>query len=180
MVRNNHKLLTTGNKITGYRNRYYKLINNLFETVKDFYGEKLVSFAIFGSVARDTFRPDSDIDVLIIVENLPRGRVKRVIDFEKNVEEKLDREFRELASSGIYPVISPLIKTPEEVKLGSPVFIDMIQEVKILYDKDNFFKGYLNTLKKKLDELGAKKIFFKGGYYWLLKPDYKSGDIIQL
>ncbi|RLI78976.1 nucleotidyltransferase domain-containing protein [Archaeoglobales archaeon] len=157
-----------------YRAKYYEVVDELSELIKKFYGEKLVSLAIFGSVARDTFRPDSDIDLLIVVENAPKSRVERVIQFEENVEEKLNRKFRELSSEGIYPVISPLIKTKDEVKLGSPVFIEMTESVKIIYDRNDFLKNYLENLKRKLDEQGAKKIIFKGSYYWLLKPDSKA------
>jgi hypothetical protein len=52
--------------------------------------------------------------------------------------------------------------------------------VKILYDKGDFFKRYLEELKDKLKKLGARKVFYKGGYYWELKPDYKHGEIIEL
>lgn len=81
---------------------------------------------------------------------------------------------------GIYTRLSPIFKTPEEVERGSPIFLDMTENIKILYDKDNFFKNYLEGLKEKLKKLGARKIFYKGGYYWELKPDYKYGDIIEL
>lgn len=38
------------------------------------YGNRLISLAVFGSVGRGTARPDSDIDLLIIVEQLPARR----------------------------------------------------------------------------------------------------------
>jgi hypothetical protein len=56
----------------------------------------------------------------------------------------------------------------------------MTENVMIIFDKDDFFKNYLSDLKSKLNRLGSKKVYFKGGYYWLLKPDYKPGDIIEL
>lgn len=164
----------------GYRQEYYKLIEKLLKAVINFYKERLISLAIFGSVAKDTFRPDSDIDFLIIAENLPKGRTKRIIEFLENVESTLTEDIRELSKIGIDPYFSAVIKSPEEIKIGSPLFLDMIEYVKILYDKDKFFENYLSELKEKLKNLGSKKIYFKGGYYWLLKPDYKPGDIIEL
>jgi hypothetical protein len=85
-----------------------------------------------------------------------------------------------MAKRGIHPYFSPVIKNMEEVKQGSPLFLDMTEDVKILYDRDNFFQNYISDLKKRLNKLGSKKVYFKGGYYWLLKPDYKPGDIIEL
>lgn len=163
-----------------YREEYYKLIEKLKDLSIEFYKERLVTIAIFGSVAKDTFRPDSDIDVLIIAEDLPKGRTKRVIEFLENIESKLSENIKDLSKKSINPYFSPVIKSTEEVKLGSPLFLDMTEDVKILYDKDKFFENYLSELKTKLKELGSKKVLFKGGYYWILKPDYKPGDIIEL
>lgn len=163
-----------------YTKEYYKLVKRLKEISIDFYGERLISIAIFGSVAKDRFRPDSDIDILIVAENLPKGRIKRVEEFEENIENTLSGDIKMLAKSSIYPYLSPIIKNREEVNLGSPLFLDMTEDVKILYDRDNFFQNYISDLKARLNKLGSKKVFFKGGYYWLLKPDYKPGDIIEL
>lgn len=80
----------------------------------------------------------------------------------------------------ITPFFSPLIKTIEEVAYGSTVFLDISEEGKVLYDRDDFFYNYISGFRDKLNRLGSKKIRFKGGYYWLLKPDYKSGDLIEL
>jgi predicted nucleotidyltransferase len=60
-----------------YREEYYKLVKKLEEMTINFYGDRLISIAVFGSVAKDTFRPDSDIDILIIAKDLPNGRIKR-------------------------------------------------------------------------------------------------------
>ncbi|WP_353683972.1 hypothetical protein V4D30_08835 [Thermodesulfovibrio sp. 3907-1M] len=57
-------------------------------------------------------------------------------------------------------------------------YFDFIE--KLSFDRDDFFKKYLQTLKIKLKTLGARKIYTKGGYYWELKPDYKFGEIIEL
>jgi len=54
---------------------FWKRYSNLpRRIVKD----RLISFVLFGSVARDSFRPDSDIDILTIAETLPQGRIRRV------------------------------------------------------------------------------------------------------
>lgn len=149
--------------------KYYFLISILEKEIKNFYKDNLITIAIFGSVARGTFRNDSDIDILIIAQNLPKGRMNRIEDFLK-IEKKLDSFLLEFKKIGLYPEISPIIKTPEEVLLGSPLFLDMIEEAKILYDKNNFFQNYLNQLKNKLKAIHAKKIYVDSGWYWLIDP----------
>jgi predicted nucleotidyltransferase len=163
-----------------YRRKYGGLIEALRSRVIEHYGDSLVSLVFFGSVARGLFRPDSDIDLLIIAASLPRGRAPRVLDFQRGVEACFEEMFRGLRQEGIHPLLSPIIKTPHEVSLGSPLFLDMVEEARISYDRGQFFKKYLEDLSAKLKRMGARKVKFKGGYYWLLKPDYRPGDIIEL
>ena len=81
---------------------------------------------------------------------------------------------------GIYIHISPVLKTPEEVKRGSPLFLDLVENAKILYDKENFFKNKLEEIKEKLKKWGAKRYWLGNAWYWVLKPDIKPGESIEL
>ena len=51
------------------------MINNLLgqyvEEVRKIYGERLKSVILYGSYARGDFRPDSDIDIMILVDIKP-------------------------------------------------------------------------------------------------------------
>lgn len=47
------------------------------------YGERLLALALYGSVARGTMRPDSDIDLLLIAQPLPPDRLGRLAEFEQ-------------------------------------------------------------------------------------------------
>ncbi len=163
-----------------YKREYHDLINKLLDLLIGYYRERLFTVVIFGSVASDAFRPDSDIDILIVAEDLPERRWMRISEFIENIENKLSEDLQKLYDSGITPSFSPVIKSKDEVRHGSPLFLDMTEAAMILYDRDNFFQKYLDDLKKKLTVLGAKKIALKDGYYWDLKPDYKYGDIIEL
>ncbi len=163
-----------------YKEEYFQLIEKIVRKSREYYRDRLISFAVFGSVVRDVFRPDSDIDILIIAEGLPSKRWQRTSEFIENVEKDLSGDIQRLHDKGIYPSLSPVIKSKEEVNYGSPLFLDMTEDVKILYDEADFFKDYIKGLKQRLNKLGAKKIVHKDGYYWDLKPDYRFGDVIEL
>ncbi len=143
------------------------------------YGSRLVSLGVFGSVGRGTPNATSDIDVLVVAEELPRGRMARVREFE-TVDAEMERALRTARSEGVDTRLSPILKTPEEVGAGSPLFLDMLFDLKILYDSGGFFAGYLEDLKKRLDRLGAHRVPAGGFWYWDLKPDFKPGDVIKL
>ena len=161
----------------------HEQFNHILDTAHQacliYYGDRLISLAVFGSVARGTMRPDSDVDLLVVVNDLPRGRLARVRDFEA-VETATVEVLSSAAREGIQTTLSPVLKTPEEVQKGSLLFLDMVDQAVILYDRDHFLRRYLGELKKRLEVLGARRVYRRGGYYWLLKPDLKPGEKITL
>lgn len=158
---------------------FNELTDKLLSEIQSFYGARLVSVAVFGSVARGTYRFDSDIDILIIAENLPHGRTKRVKEF-MTVEDRLEPFLISLRKDGINSCISPIFKTPAEAATGSPLFLDMVEDARILFDREAFFSMRLERLRERLKELGSKRIWKGNFWYWVLKPDYKPGDVIEL
>lgn len=161
------------------KERFKELQDKLLAEVKSFYGDRLVSFVVFGSVARETYRFDSDIDLLIIAEDLPKGRMKRVAQF-LTVEDRIETFLESLKKEGMNTYISPVFKTPEEAEMGSPLFLDMVEDASILFDRNGFFSKVLERLRNRLKELGAKRVWKGNAWYWVLKPDYKPGEVIEL
>ncbi|MGB9791204.1 MAG: nucleotidyltransferase domain-containing protein [Thermacetogeniaceae bacterium] len=162
-----------------YLKHYRKLLKELQKAVEEVYGERLVTLAVFGSVGRGTPRPDSDVDLLIIAADLPHGRVKRVREFDL-AEEKLEPIIEEMRRDGIETCLSPVIKEPGEVMQGSLLFLDMLDDALILYDKDGFFQRFLADLREKLKSLGAKKVYRGGAWFWVLKDDYEPGEVFEI
>jgi predicted nucleotidyltransferase len=143
------------------------------------YGERLVSLAVFGSVARGTPKPESDIDLLLVADPLPQGRMARVREFEA-VDRELSPALERARRQGIHTTLSPVLKTPTEVEAGSLLFLDMIEEARILVDRGDFLRGFLDGFAFRLGELGAKRVRKGAGYYWILKPDLRPGEEITL
>ena len=161
------------------RERFQTIIESLTAACQEHYGDCLVSAAVFGSVARGTMRPDSDIDLLLVVDGLPPGRMPRMRAFEA-VEHRLEPVLEASAREGVHTTVSPVIKTLQELEYGSPLFFDMTEEVLILHDPNGVLRSYLDKLSARLKVLGARRIRTGGGYYWLLKPDLRPGEDFTL
>ncbi|MEL9940841.1 MAG: nucleotidyltransferase domain-containing protein [Ignisphaera sp.] len=56
---------------------YSNVLKKLLNVMLDALGDNLVSVVVFGSVARCEARRDSDIDLLIVVREAPRSRLRR-------------------------------------------------------------------------------------------------------
>ncbi len=158
-----------------YRTVIERLLNELLKVFRD----DLVSVVVYGSVARGTARKDSDIDVLIVVEELPRSRFERLSMYMK-AEENLDPLLNELLNRGYAVTISPILKTKREAERISPLYLDMVEDAIIVYDKNGFFEEILKRLRDKLMELGAERVWIGKKWYWRLKKDYKFGEVIEL
>lgn len=159
--------------------RYEAILERLVPELKAHYGRQLVTCAVFGSVGRGTPRDDSDIDLLIVVRGLPRGRMKRVEGFLP-VEERIAPLLEACGAEGRAPTLSPVLKTPEEVAFGSPLFLDMVEDARILYDEGGVFAARLDSLRSRLRQLGARRIRRGNARHWVLKPDLKPGEIFEL
>jgi len=151
------------------------ILHHLLAESMRFYEDRLISLAVFGSVGRGAMRLDSDIDVLIVADPLPKGRLRRVGEFS-TVESRMEGILKDARNSGIQTTLSPVFKTPAELGLGSPLLLDMVEDARILYDRGDFFKDELSRLRQRLSRLGARRIWKGNAWYWDLKPDYKCGE----
>ena len=142
------------------------------EILERHFADRLVSVVLFGSWARGEARAESDIDVLIVVRELPRRRFERY------------RGLRALArevSQAFGEAVAAILLTPEEAEHVKPYYLGMLSGHMILRDAADFFAGILERLRQRLAELGARRYVDKDGYeYWDLKPDWKPGDVVVL
>jgi len=155
------------------------LLDHLLTACQKYYADRLVTLAIFGSVGRGTPRPDSDIDCLLVVEDLPHGRLARVTEFQA-VEAMLAAYLAQARAAGLPSELSPVFKTPAEVQRGSLLFLDMIEDARLLWDRDGFMQEVLAQFKTRLERLGAQRIWRGNAWFWDLKPDYQWGEVFEL
>lgn len=155
------------------------LLNALRDRCLTFYGDRLTSLAVFGSVGRGMPRPDSDIDLLIVADPLPDGRVARVAEF-RSVELALAPQVTRARAVGLTPEWSPVLKTRSEVQAGSLLFLDMIDDARILVDRGGFFRAFLDAFAARLAARGARREWRGSAWYWDLKPDFRPGEVFEL
>jgi hypothetical protein len=49
-----------------------------------------------------------------------------------------------------------------------------------MYDRAEFLANVLGEIREKLKTLGGRKVRAKKGYYWVLKPDAKPTEVIEI
>ncbi len=163
----------------GLNARLQHLAREYTEALKETLGDRLVSVALFGSVARGEAGSTSDIDLFVVLEEAPTGMRRRRALLEP-ARERLTPALEALWQQGIYTDFVEIIRSREEARRFHPVYLDMTEEAIILYDKNAFFAGLLERLRRRLQELGARKKRIGRVWYWDLKPDFRPGEVIEL
>jgi len=157
----------------------HPFIQSVAREIHRVYADKLVSIALFGSVARRTARPDSDVDLFLVIEGLPEGRRARLESFDR-VERGLASEIASLAERGITVELSVVLRTPADLAIASPLMLDLTEDAVLLEDRGGVCGRALEDLRGRLRRLGSRRIWTGTSWYWDLKPDYRRGEIIRL
>jgi uncharacterized protein len=161
------------------REQFDRLAQAVLGAARSTYGDRLVSLAVFGSAGRGTPRPDSDLDMLLVVRDLPNGRLARVAEFGA-VEAAVRPVVRDMWHSGLTVELSPVFKTPEELQQGSPLLLDMVDDAQVLWDGQGVLQQALGRLRARLSALGARRIWSGTAWHWDLKPDFQPGEVFEL
>ncbi len=141
--------------------------------------DNLTSVALFGSVARGQANPRSDIDLLVVLKEAPRGALRRRALLEP-VRQQLTADLEPLWERGIYTDFVEIIRSEAEACLFHPIYLDMTVAVELLYDRDGFLRDLLQNVRRRLEELGAERRSLGSIHCWDLKPNLAVGEAIEL
>lgn len=162
---------------------YEGLLDRFLDLLKETLDQTLVSLVLYGSVARSEARCNSDVDLLLVLGDPPTNYLRR-LDIILEVRSRLMKEGeyeRVTKRLGFEPYLSFMILSKQEAMENRYIYLDMVDESRILYDRDNFFAERLREIRNRLSELGSKKIWLDDGtWYWDLKPDLKPGEVFTL
>ncbi len=144
------------------------LAQKFVEALKREMGQRLLAVALFGSVARGQATEESDIDLLVVVNEKPSNALQECLLVRRQVEP--------------YPLrrISPIVTTPEMLRQNFLILLDILDHGIILHDPEGVLGDLLSRLKRRLEEWGSKKVQLPdGSWYWQLKPDRKLGETLS-
>jgi hypothetical protein len=160
---------------------YAGLAGEFSNAAREHLKDDLIAICYFGSVARGEASVESDLDVLVVADGLPsdlagRMRTAGVVREQARKSEAA----HSLRRSGRSTMISSVYMTPKEVLTHPPILLDIADHGIIEFDKGNFLGNVLEDVRRRLRELGARKVRAKKGYYWILKPNRKPMEVIQI
>ena len=126
-------------KLADLAQRYARLLHKQL-------GERLVSVALFGSVARGTAKAHSDIDLFVVICDLPTGAFRRR-EIVEPTRQRLIPELEKLWQAGIYADFVEVLRTPQEAEHFHLLYLDMMNEALLLFDRDGFLASRLDQAR---------------------------------
>ena len=111
----------------------HRLVEHLQQTL----GERLDAVVLFGSRARGEAHPESDWDLLVVVQGLPRSPLKRW------------KVWLQVAPEPWRTLADPLLYTPEEwYGRVVPLTLDIALDGRVLYDARGRMQRFLASVRK--------------------------------
>ena len=160
---------------------YRPLVDEFVALAQEALAGNIVSIGLYGSVARGDARPESDVDLLLVLEQASPVYCERLQVLQPILRRLRQRPcWQELAARRLAPELNVLIFSRAEAERNRHLYLDMIEEALLLVDRGGFFQRRLQTLRRRLSELGAAKVRRNGTWYWDLKPDLKPGESVTL
>ncbi len=130
--------------------------------LKRAFGDRLDAVVLYGSRARGDFRPDSDWDLLVVVEDLPLSPLKR------------HKIWLKVAPDPWRFLADPMLRTPEEwYGRPSSLALDIALDGVILFDARGRMKTYLNRLRRAIKKAGWKRILVGEQMLWISEKENK-------
>lgn len=156
-----------------------EVIDAFLAAVRARFGEDLITVVLFGSVARGTATDESDIDLLVVAQGLP-GRFMERTPISVAIRQQVEPALARLADrTGWQPYLSTIYLAPPEAADFRRIYLDMVDEAVVLFDRGGFFARVLEGVRERIRAWGARKVPIGDSHYWQLIPDYAPGKKVE-
>ena len=160
---------------------YRPLVDEFVALAQEALAGNIVSIVLYGSVARGDAGAESDVDLLLVLEQASPVYCERLQVLHPILRRLRQRPcWQELVARRLTPELNVLIFSRAEAERNRHLYLDMIEDALLLVDRGGFLQQRLQMLRRRLSELGAAKVRRNGTWYWDLKPDLKLGETVAL
>jgi predicted nucleotidyltransferase len=129
--------------------------------------KNIIGIVQFGSTTREVLKHQTDVDLLIFFDELPQNKMDRSLLIDK-IQDPLEIELKKISGYEIYP--SVLAKAKLQCDKVAPIYLDMTEHSKILFDPEGFVSSILEKTSAWIKRHGSYKVHRGNLWYWILDP----------
>ena len=125
-------------------------LNDMVQSLYQEFGEQLMAVVVYGSHARGTATPGSDVDLLVVVRGLPRdwGSIHRLEDEWARKGRRLGKRFQVMLASPE--------DVEESVEWAAPLMLEIYNTHEIVFDRNDFFENCIIRMGHLMRERGIR------------------------
>ena len=125
-------------------------LDGMLQSLHREFRERLVAVVVYGSYARGTAKPGSDIDLLVVVRELPR-------DWESihRLEDEWVFKGRQLGTRFQVMLASPE-DVEDSVEWAAPLMLEIYNAHKVIFDRNDFFRNCMLRMEYLVRERGIR------------------------
>jgi len=146
---------------------YIPLLEFIVARLLEGYDKKLKGLVLFGSIARGTAKQESDVDLIVVAEDMLErygDRVRKTLSLLSAIDVLKKELYYKMK---LHPSLDLILLDVKEMQEPYPFFLDVVREGIILFDKDGYTSGILNYLKDEFQKIGAVRVEHTDGrWHW--------------
>jgi|GEM_PF-858586 len=125
-------------------------INDMVQSLHGEFREELVAVVVYGSYVRGIATSGSDVDLLVVVEGLPR-------DWEviHRLEDEWMRQGRRLGKRFQVMLASPE-DVEDSVEWAAPLMLEIYDAHQVIFDRNDFFRNNIIRMERLIKERGIR------------------------
>ncbi|MBD3157889.1 MAG: hypothetical protein GF309_03780 [Candidatus Lokiarchaeota archaeon] len=159
---------------------HISIIRSALSCLLHHFGTQLVTMAVYGSVSTDNYTDTSDIDILVVADEWPRNisdQTAEVVEATAPVRRAISALYE---SQGISSSIQWYTLTKEEAAKLRPLYLDMVRDAELVYDRDHFFEDILSKLESRMSDFGVKRVELPdGSHAWEAPSGHSLAEVFE-
>lgn len=156
-------------------------LNDYLTVIKEMFKGHLLAVIVFGSVARDQWTKESDIDLLLLFSNkiIDKAELNQTLT-QITIEFEQKKELKDNEGNVLYCPIKEIALVLKDLEHFRTLFYDISVDGIVIFDRNRVGFNFQEKIKRRIRENGIERIYISDTDFYWKRKDIKFGELIEL
>lgn len=166
-----------GDRLAPFRKRcFYPILQRAVAGILRVFSGEVSAIALFGSAARGTDGPESDLDLLVVVDRRSASPIEGASTRARIARFSTDLRMEEWETNHHFHQVQIVVVDRSDLRRPGPMFLDLPSEAWILWDPSSVLSRSLRRFAARLRKAGARRVRSSElGTYWEVGRAFGDG-----